>query len=144
MSENKDMRKGSSCWDSLNVRIKDSGRSSSCLWGHWNCLSRAPRQLGLRAKQPSTSTHAHIEHLFTPMLLQGAFISIKWGRRKAFGWGGLRRREENGRFVLAPCPRSALWFESLITEVMVRHWTPGFKEKSLLKFWQNGAALGSR
>lgn len=41
--------------------------------------------------------------------------------KKAFGWGGAGKREENEQFVLAPLAPSALWSETLVMKVMVKH-----------------------
>ena len=64
-------------------------------------VGAGPRQLAPRAEPPSTGTHAHTEHLFTPpMDVQGAFAVINWGRgggrrgRKAFGCLAGRLGEE--------------------------------------------------
>lgn len=91
------MRKGSSCWDSLNRRIKASGRSCSRLGGQWGRWERA-EAAGVASQAPSTSTHAHTEHLFTPMDTQGAFVVTNWGGTGGVrgGWcgGGLRGEGE--------------------------------------------------
>ena len=39
----------------------------------------------MASRAPSTSTHAHTEHLCTPMDTQGAFVVTNWG-----GGGGVR------------------------------------------------------
>lgn len=69
------MRIGSSCWDSLNGSIKDSGRSSSRLSEHWGLSEQGPEAAGGEQSSPP-STHAHAEHLFTPMDVQGALFLL--------------------------------------------------------------------
>lgn len=62
----------------------------------------------MASRAPSTSTHAHTEHLFTPMDMQGAFVVTNWGggggggmagaegrEKKAFGWGGAGKKKIN-------------------------------------------------
>lgn len=92
VSANEDMRKGSSCWGSLNRRIKASGRSCSQLGGRWGWWEPARGSWCGEQSSPSTGTHAHTEHLFAPMDVQGSFAVINLGGgaagrrgRKAFG-----------------------------------------------------------
>lgn len=85
----------------------------------------------------TTSVHTHGR--------QGALFLLTGGLGGGLlvGGGG-REREETGRFVLASLSQLALWFESLIVKVMVRHWKPCFYERFLQRFWQSRAALESR
>ena len=54
----------------------------------------------MASRAPSTSTHAHTEHLFTPMDTQGAFVVTNWGGGGGVrgGWrgGGLKGEGEEG------------------------------------------------
>lgn len=42
----------------------------------------------MASQAPSTSTHAHTEHLFTPMDMQGAFVVTNWGGGRGMAWRG--------------------------------------------------------
>ena len=100
------MSKESSCWDSLNRRMKGwrrSCRGGTGAWGSWCGQQSSP--------PPALTPTQNIR--FRPLEVQGAFVVINGGRWKAFvrvGLGEERKAISLSWHLFRP---SALWFESL-------------------------------